>query len=465
VTWNPSTPSRKVACGSECGLEEKCRRKWCHGKAADVEVGRLESWRPDVCAKPKRKMDPALAKMLARKKLQQEEAEEEEWTPTKPTEPTREHEAVKSAAAQRRVPVPQMPNFAHESTAVTMDENDPEANIINDAIQLQVDSEDEDVPAVEIASSHSMPAFRDPFEEFHQSSASSQISVPLHSQDPTPAAVPEQSTAANLARNHFDDTQQNSGMQSMSTESMNVHIAQGSMLSSESVRQGSLADSRHEAAPVLPSAWGNGRERPEETYTKISNSKGNVPVLVIATPGEAGGNWRQGAQDASSAYNGLVKANSNASAGGSALAGTNRPAKPEKQDALLKTMAKKNSKILSSLSPRNLGAGSIWDDAEAPANHDEEDGTRGRSTTSRGGPRNQSNSPKAKKKHANRSTSVPANSRASLLDNNILALSTGTIAERSQAARRICSRATTVAEVCFRLFVVAYLLASFCAAA
>eukprot|EP00277_Geminigera_cryophila_P000035 CAMPEP_0179420926 /NCGR_PEP_ID=MMETSP0799-20121207/9458_1 /TAXON_ID=46947 /ORGANISM="Geminigera cryophila, Strain CCMP2564" /LENGTH=253 /DNA_ID=CAMNT_0021194629 /DNA_START=15 /DNA_END=776 /DNA_ORIENTATION=+ len=103
-------------------------------------------------------------------------------------------------------------------------------------------------------------------------------------------------------------------------------------------------------------------------------------------------------------------------------------------------MAKKNSKILSSLSPRNLGAGSIWDEEEAVA----QDDRRGRSTSTHD---EGSTEQTPKKKHGGRSTSVPANSRASLLDNNVLALSTGTIDERAAAARRICARATTIAEL------------------
>lgn len=93
----------------------------------------------------------------------------------------------------------------------------------------------------------------------------------------------------------------------------------------------------------------------------------------------------------------------------------------EGQDkVLLNTMAKKNAKILSSLSPRNLGAGSIWDDtADEPAPGDRDDrGRQGLSRVSTGTAR--STSPKAKKKRGNRSTSVPANSRANLLDNNVL---------------------------------------------
>ena len=93
-------------------------------------------------------------------------------------------------------------------------------------------------------------------------------------------------------------------------------------------------------------------------------------------------------------------------------------------------MAKKNSKILTSLSPvNNIGAGSIWDESNESTFNDD----RGCSTAGvvvRGA---------SKKKGKTRSsTSVPASSRANLLDNNILALSTGTIDERSDAARRIC---------------------------
>lgn len=93
----------------------------------------------------------------------------------------------------------------------------------------------------------------------------------------------------------------------------------------------------------------------------------------------------------------------------------------EGQDkVLLNTMAKKNAKILSSLSPRNLGAGSIWDsEMDQPAPGDA--GSRGGRSSLRGGAADaRSTSPKTKKKHANRSTSVPANSRANLLDNNVL---------------------------------------------
>jgi len=91
-------------------------------------------------------------------------------------------------------------------------------------------------------------------------------------------------------------------------------------------------------------------------------------------------------------------------------------------------MAKKNARILTSLSPvNNIGAGSIWDESNESTFNDD----RGRSTAD--GVRGAS-----KKKGKNRSTSVPASSRANLLDNNILALSTGTIDERSEAARRIC---------------------------
>uniref|UniRef100_A0A6U2BNC7 Armadillo repeat-containing protein 8 n=2 Tax=Hemiselmis andersenii TaxID=464988 RepID=A0A6U2BNC7_HEMAN len=53
-------------------------------------------------------------------------------------------------------------------------------------------------------------------------------------------------------------------------------------------------------------------------------------------------------------------------------------------------------------------------------------------------------SPKAKDlKSSGRSTSVPASARSGLLDNNVLALSTGTTQERAAAARRICSRVRT----------------------
>jgi hypothetical protein len=92
-------------------------------------------------------------------------------------------------------------------------------------------------------------------------------------------------------------------------------------------------------------------------------------------------------------------------------------------------MAKKNSKILTSLSPvNNIGVGSIWDESNESTFNDD----RGRSTA--GGVRGASK----KKGKTRSSTSVPASSRANLLDNNILALSTGTIDERSEAARRIC---------------------------
>jgi hypothetical protein len=98
-----------------------------------------------------------------------------------------------------------------------------------------------------------------------------------------------------------------------------------------------------------------------------------------------------------------------------------RPANEGHDKALLNTMAKKNAKILSALSPRNLGAGSIWDSAmDEPAPGDTE-AARGRSRPGRGAHANaRSTSPKSKKKHGNRSTSVPANSRANLLDNNVL---------------------------------------------
>jgi len=368
-------------------------------------------------------MDPALARMLARKKQQQEEAEDEEWKPTpkKEAPPPRDLRSSGTGGGGggggATLPFsPAKPSVAPAmSTDLGMDEIEPVADVLCDALSLQLQDEDSSVP--ETAAARDPPpapvpepaAFTDPFEEIHQSAT-----LPLPHEDPVPQPLSHAHAAP--APEPYAGAQQGEG-------------AQQDMPASGAATQAAAGKKKKKTRASDPFAAG------DETFTKISGSNGSsVPVLVIPTPGAGAGDWRQGAQDASSAYNGLIKKPDAAGANGSS-----RPARPEENDALLKTMAKKNSKILSSLSPRNLGAGSIWDDAEAPAPGDAQ---RGRSTRDV-----RSTSPKAKKKPGNRSTSVPAQARASLLDNNILALSTGSIEERSQAARRICGRATTIEEV------------------
>ena len=383
-------------------------------------------------------MDPALAARLARMKKQQEEAEEEEWRPTPKKEAPREEPPPRGrsgggGSSSTTVPFsPAKPSVALESPELRMDESDPVADVIADALALQLQDEDDRVPETVVACAppHAtapapVPAvYKDPFEEFHQSTASSAGSVPLLYEDP----VPQSSS-------HAPD---------VPTPESFAALQQG-----EGARQDPSASQAGEGKKKKKARASDPLATGDETFTKISGANGtSVPVLVIPTTGAGAGNWRQGAQDASSAYNGLIKKPAATGANGSS-----RPVRPEQNDALLKTMAKKNSKILSSLSPRNLGAGSIWGDEEISAQGEEETLAPGELELRRGranGTRDRnirSSSPKAKKKHGNRSTSVPAQSRASLLDNNILALSTGSIDERSQAARRICGRATTIEEV------------------
>jgi hypothetical protein len=380
-------------------------------------------------------MDPALAARLARMKKQQEEAEEEEWRPTPKKEAPREEPPPRGrsgggSSSSNTVPFsPAKPSVALESTELRMDESDPVADVIADALALQLQDEDDRVPETVVACAppHAtapapVPAvYKDPFEEFHQSTASSAGSVPLLYEDPVP--------------------QSSSHAPAVPTPESFAALQQGESARQDPSASQAAEGKKKKARASDPLATG------DETFTKISGANGtSVPVLVIPTPGAGAGNWRQGAQDASSAYNGLIKKPAATGANGSS-----RPVRPEQNDALLKTMAKKNSKIISALSPRNLGAGSIWGD-EISATGDETPAPgelelhRGRANETRDRSM-RSSSPKSKKKHGNRSTSVPAQSRASLLDNNILALSTGSIDERSQAARRICGRATTIEEV------------------
>ena len=364
-------------------------------------------------------------------KKQQEEAEEEEWRPTPKKEAPREEPPPHDGGGGGRASVPfspSKPSVAQGSTELRMDESEPVADVIADALALQLQDDDDCVPETVVACAPphtTAPAvYKDPFEEFHQSTASSAGSVPLLYEDPVP--------------------QSSSHAPAVPTPESFAALQQG-----ESARQVPSASQAAEGKKKKKARASDPLATGDETFTKISGANGtSVPVLVIPTPGAGAGDWRQGAQDASSAYNGLIKKPAATGANGSS-----RPVRPEQNDALLKTMAKKNSKILSSLSPPNLGAGSIWDDEEISATGNEETPAPGELELHRGranGTRDRnirSSSPKAKKKHGNRSTSVPAQSRASLLDNNILALSTGSIDERSQAARRICGRATTIEEV------------------
>ena len=138
--------------------------------------------------------------------------------------------------------------------------------------------------------------------------------------------------------------------------------------------------------------------------------------------GGDGKNWREGAQGVSSAYNGLMNLQGGGTKGGEgietmgpAMASPNRTVKGER------------IRVVGQATP-DLAGGSIWDNSVDPGFKSDGDDELSRKERSHARARAaRSLSPKTKDaKGAGRSTSVPASARSGLLDNNVLALSTGT---------------------------------------
>jgi hypothetical protein len=149
--------------------------------------------------------------------------------------------------------------------------------------------------------------------------------------------------------------------------------------------------------------------------------------------GGDGKNWREGAQGVSSAYNGLMNLQGGGGKGGEgvetmgpAMASPNRTVKGER------------IRVVGQATP-DLAGGSIWDNSEDPGFKSDGDDELSRKERSHARARAaRSLSPKTKDaRGAGRSTSVPASARSGLLDNNVLALSTGTtqVSEQSNAPR------------------------------
>jgi hypothetical protein len=245
-------------------------------------------------------MDPALARMLARKKKQQEEAEEEDWKPSP-------------------VQTPAKPSIPPESSTFVMDENDPIAAVIGDALGLQEDDNlnrqaaaptaDTGPALAERASAavanFSVPdappsahaAAGDPFVDFFGASSTGAQYEAGATRAPSGdvAAAPEASASCALPA-----AVSSAGAADTSLASAPMAHDRGELQRAEV--PGLVAGPRDGEASVKRAASGR-KKKGEETFTKISSSAGSVPVLVIPTSG-AGGDWRQGAQDVSSAYNG-----------------------------------------------------------------------------------------------------------------------------------------------------------------
>ena len=179
--------------------------------------------------------------------------------------------------------------------------------------------------------------------------------------------------------------------------------------------------------PAAPASGGEGAGREMDTKAfayKVTAGEQPVPVLVLAD--SQAGQWRQSAQSVSSAYNGLVGASGT---GGPGAEGEARGRPGGGRVGRSSTLANPRARVLGALSPRGIGTGSLFDEGDGlSASGAEAEDPRSLSPPvarrARGAGR------------GSRSTSVPAGARAGLLENNVLALSTGSVEERASAARR-----------------------------
>ena len=245
-------------------------------------------------------MDPVLARMLARKKQQQEEAEEEEWKPSP-------------------VKAPAKPSIPQESAPFVMDENDPIASVIGEALSLQQDDDSSDL---QLQSSET------PGTSLHRAAV-----APGRAPLPAPPPVPEEASDPFAAFFGASGDADQAGATRVpagdaAVPDASAHRPNAVQIDSAWPTDGEAAlgnkasgdDDNQRAQPStaanVPLNLGgdatggkkgasNRRGRREETFTKISAADAaSVPVLVIPTGGAGGGDWRLGAQDASSAYNG-----------------------------------------------------------------------------------------------------------------------------------------------------------------
>ena len=190
--------------------------------------------------------------------------------------------------------------------------------------------------------------------------------------------------------------------------------------------------------PAAPASGGEGAGREMDTKAfayKVTAGEQPVPVLVLAD--SQAGQWRQSAQSVSSAYNGLVGASGT---GGPGAEGEARGRPGGGRVGRSSTLANPRARVLGALSPRGIGTGSLFDEGDGlSASGAEAEDPRSLSPPvarrARGAGR------------GSRSTSVPAGARAGLLENNVLALSTGSVEERASAARRICARAKSTEQL------------------
>ena len=383
--WVGLPPIRKKKCGRETFLKKKCSRQTLQKRLHTSSSLSL----------PLPAMDAKLAERMKRLRLQQEEAEEAEWSSS-----SRGGQSVTGLGGPSPRPSETSAPVAPEVPC--MDEDEPGMHAVG--LQMQEDSATERPPLAPAAAQQvAVDALEhmdqgDPFEAFH-----SQVVAP---RQPAPEAAP-----AGRPRDECAETDK-------------------------------------PLAPAPPAKAKRKKAEPggrgEDTFTRGSD----VPVLVIGEGGKGDGvgNWRQSAQDASSVLSGLVRPTALQSSPAAPRSG--RAPKAEGKDVLLSTMAKKNSKILTTISPRHLGAGSIWEaDTSEPAPRDFGADERGRDRRSRGAAAARSKSGETKKKIGGRSTSVPAQARQMLLDNNVLAMSTGSIEDRADATRRICGRVKTIPDL------------------
>lgn len=243
-------------------------------------------------------MDPVLARMLARKKQQQEEAEDDEWKPS----------PVKAQAK---------PSTSQESAPFVMNENDPIASVIGEALSLQQDDDSSDLQL----QSHETPG----------ASLNRAAVAPGRAPSPAPPPVPEETSDPFAAFFGASGSADQAGATRVPGDAAapeaSAHRPNAVSIDSTGPTDGealgikasgdvdNLRFQPSESANVPLNLEGgatggkqgasNRRGRREETFTKISAADAaSVPVLVIPTGGAGGGDWRLGAQDASSAYNG-----------------------------------------------------------------------------------------------------------------------------------------------------------------
>mmetsp|Transcript_10389 Transcript_10389/g.24452 ORF Transcript_10389/g.24452 Transcript_10389/m.24452 type:complete len:560 (-) Transcript_10389:248-1927(-) len=406
-------------------------------------------------------MDGKLAEMLARRKKQQEEAEEDEWKPS--STPVR---SLQQPPAEARVSASPTPSPETEQVQVggllsvqdladVMDLHQNETNSSSDAGEKP-----EEPRSSESQASNAEAALKE-IEELNASMEKQGFAN--HTLQPEdletvscvsprsspPSALPLQPVAASppaqqsCSRTGSVESEGQIKRILKPTGSFKSKQAQSPEGGSSPISKGGLKwrDERLASEVDITKVSQRPPKYTAEDHStvayRMTGGQDQVPVLVIPT----GDNWRTGAQASSTAFNTLqnqlginLRENPNEvpdpksvyRAG--AMDGPNQQSFKGKPPA--DTMAKAKSRVLSSYggNTRNIGTNALFPKKDQGGIQDLESLADGEHV-------------------AETRVSVPASSRSNLLDNNVLALSTGTVEERAEAARRICRRAKTAREV------------------